>query len=102
MLSGSNTYKGGTIVPDGTFVIANNEAVEGGTGLYVGSDLVAFGMIRPRKTVRSRPRWCPSQARWQLCRRAGRFGCGGASAKAAIFERHIAPAALIAARPASA
>ncbi len=36
-LSGSNTYTGGTMVNNGTLIVATNDSIEEGTGLYVGS-----------------------------------------------------------------
>ena len=41
-LSGSNSYSGGTTVADGTLIAAENEAIQDGTNLYVGSGLSAF------------------------------------------------------------
>ena len=41
-LTGTNEYSGGTYVYSGTLIAANNEAIEDGTNLYVGSDVGAF------------------------------------------------------------
>jgi fibronectin-binding autotransporter adhesin len=47
-LSGSNAYSGGTCVEgNGTLILTNDEAIEDGTSLYVGSDLSAFGGAIP-------------------------------------------------------
>ena len=50
-LSGSNSYSGGTTVADGTLIAAENEAIQDGTNLYVGSGLSAFFGGRPRKPI---------------------------------------------------
>ena len=47
MLSGDNTYTKGTYVKAGTLIVTNNETIEDGTSLYVGSDLGAFGSVVP-------------------------------------------------------
>jgi fibronectin-binding autotransporter adhesin len=44
-LAGTNSYSGGTIVADGALIATNNEAIEDGTNVYVGSDLLAFGTV---------------------------------------------------------
>ena len=44
-LTGTNTYLGGTTVSNGKLIVANNEAIEGGTSLFVGNDLSAFGTV---------------------------------------------------------
>jgi autotransporter-associated beta strand protein len=46
VLSGTNTYEGGTIVSSGTLVVANNEALADGASLTVGS-ASAFGSVIP-------------------------------------------------------
>jgi fibronectin-binding autotransporter adhesin len=47
VLGGTNTYTGGTTVVGGELIAANNEAIEDGTNVYVGSDLAAFGTVVP-------------------------------------------------------
>ncbi len=42
-LTGTNTYTGGTYVTNGTLILANDEAIEEGTSLYVGNDLTVLG-----------------------------------------------------------
>ena len=67
VLSGTNTYLGGTTVENGTLVVANNEAIEDGTNLTVG-DPSAFmappvpQAVRPRLPLQSLP--CRNRARW--------------------------------------
>ena len=54
-LTGTNTYIGGTTVLDGTLIAANNEAIEDGTNLYVGSaaGLSMFGGVVPAAAAAS-------------------------------------------------
>ena len=47
VLDGTGTYTGGTTVDSGELIVADNEAIEGGSSLEVGSDLAAFGMAIP-------------------------------------------------------
>jgi autotransporter-associated beta strand protein len=46
VLSGTNTYGGGTIVLDGTLIVTNNEGLAEGSSLYVG-DPSLFGTVLP-------------------------------------------------------
>ena len=45
VLSGTNTYQGGTIVLDGTLIASNNEALGNGSNLSVGTDLSAYDSV---------------------------------------------------------
>ena len=47
VLGGTNTYTGGTYVAGGELMATNDEAIEDGTNVFVGSDLGAFGTIEP-------------------------------------------------------
>ncbi len=47
LLSGADTYSGGTWVEAGTLIAADNEAIPKGSSLYVGNDLSAFGVAVP-------------------------------------------------------
>ncbi len=60
-LTGTNTYSGGTTVTDGELILTNNEALEDGTNLSIGSDLSAFGTVVPAQAgnVIAAPRVAP-------------------------------------------
>jgi autotransporter-associated beta strand protein len=47
VLSGTNTYLGGTTVENGTLVVANNEAIEDGTNLTVGDPSAFMAPVVP-------------------------------------------------------
>ena len=75
-LSGSNSYSGGTTVADGTLIAAENEAIQDGTNLYVGSGLSAFLAQRfPRKPIaptrQPKSQRFPNPVRWRLLVAAG-------------------------------
>ncbi len=51
VLSGTNSYTGGTTVWNGTLQLNNSAAIEDGTSLSVGSGLAAFGLVEPSAVV---------------------------------------------------
>ena len=53
ILSGTNTYTGGTTVADGILVATNSEAIADGTNLSVGYDWSVFGMVVPATVDRA-------------------------------------------------
>ncbi len=53
ILSGSNSFTGGTVVTNGTLVLTNNEALAGGSSLTIG-DASAFAGGPERRGVRHR------------------------------------------------
>ncbi len=55
VLSGSNTYTGGTTVYSGTLIVASNVAIQDGTDLSVGADLSAFGAVIPSQAGGATP-----------------------------------------------
>ena len=71
ILSGSNTYQGGTIVSAGTLAVTNHNALPNGSSLTVRRGKDSFSP--PRRPGGS----CPTRSRWRLRRRHGaRSGTG--------------------------
>ncbi len=60
ILSGSNTYQGGTIVSAGTLAVTNHNALPNGSSLTVGAAQDSFSP--PRRPGGS----CPTRSRWRL------------------------------------
>ena len=50
-LTGTNTYLGGTTVSNGKLIVTNSKAIEVGTDLYVGTELLLFGGVVPAQSA---------------------------------------------------
>ena len=50
VLTGTNTYSGGTVVSAGTLILANSSAIADGTGLTVGADAALIFAASPVNT----------------------------------------------------
>ena len=62
VLSGSNTYSGGTYVTDGKLIVAASDALLDGSNLFVGANAVfSFGTVLPAN-VSAAGRLLPSGA----------------------------------------
>jgi autotransporter-associated beta strand protein len=53
VLSGSNSFTGGTFVEAGSLIVTTDNAIEDGTNVSVGSNLSAFGTVTPTHAERA-------------------------------------------------